>query len=125
MCTTGVKLSVKLGFSGVGNPCLALFSQSEVAIPSKMDIMELYHAMNSIHLLKPLQLMVCMYACKQCQKGQGYNNSNLKAHLNRPEWACSLQLHNTFICCAIRTGLIEVYTEMAAIPLVAAPIIGK
>ena len=45
MCTTGVKLSVKLGFSGVGNPCLALYSQSEVAIPSKIDTLELYQVM--------------------------------------------------------------------------------
>ena len=109
MCILSIKLYVKLLIVVYG--CVKSKS-------SKMDIMELYHAMNSIHLLKPL-------LCKQCQKGRGYNNSNLKAHLNRPEWACSLQLHNTFICCAIRTGVIEVYTEMAAIPLVAAPIIGK
>ena len=34
-----VKLSVKLlmGFLGVGNPCLALFLQSEVAIPGKIE----------------------------------------------------------------------------------------
>ena len=39
------ELSCSLGFLGMWNPNLVLFLQSEVAIPSKMDMLELYHVM--------------------------------------------------------------------------------
>ena len=54
LCFLSIKLSVKLlieVFVYVKSESLALFSQSERAIPSEMDMFELYHSMRLHEIL--------------------------------------------------------------------------
>ena len=48
MCIISIKMSVKLligGFLGIWSPNLALFLQSEIAIPAKIHMLEVNHVM--------------------------------------------------------------------------------